>query len=137
MMRMTRKEAIQDIREMLLSLVDDDHSVCEVANRYGIFCGGFSQWSFDELKRRFHWIADRHPECEREEFERHANRWLLTAQFSSFGRLPCDLFSIRPASCAGWQDFYEAELAGFYEELFGQPVEVVPDELQPAADAPG
>ncbi len=126
-MRLTRNEAIQDIREMLLSPVDDDHSVCEVANRYGIFCGGFSRWSFDELKSRFHWVAEKHPGIDRAEFERLANRWLLTRQFTSYGRLPCDLFAIRHASCAGWKDFYEPELARFYEELFGEEVQVVPE----------
>jgi hypothetical protein len=135
-MRLSRSEAIQDIREMLLCLVDDDHSLCEVVSRAGIFCGGFSQWDFDELKHRFRWIAAEKPNIDRAEFERLANRWLLTHQWASYGRLPCDRFAQARASCAGWNDFYEADLARYYEQLFGERIQVVPDGLK-SGDGPG
>lgn len=131
----TRNEAIDAIRGALLDLVDDESSLCQVADRLGIFCGGFSQWSLDELKQRFPWIVDRHPDVGRAELERLANRWCLTRQSVEHGRVPCDLLARAPARkpCAGWEEFYEAEIAGFHRELLGEEVKVVPEALAPRA----
>ncbi|MEO6324777.1 MAG: hypothetical protein ABIT01_18585, partial [Thermoanaerobaculia bacterium] len=51
--RITRNYAIRKLREYLLTLTDEDHSMCEVAARKGIFCKGFQRWSDDELKVHF------------------------------------------------------------------------------------
>jgi hypothetical protein len=135
-MRLTRGEAIQDIREMLLTLVDDEHSICDVAARLRIGCRGLDQWSTDELRRRFPWIAEEHPDAAREQLEELAQRWLLSRQMPSHGLLPCDLFARAKGPCAGWEEFYEADLARTYLELFGVEVEVVPDSLSPGPEEP-
>ena len=67
--------------------------------------------------------------------QERANRWLSSFQFLKYGRLPCDFFAVRPASCAGWMEFYEAKLAEFYQELFGHEVQVVPDGLDSTDEA--
>ena len=66
MKTLTRTQAIDALRSRLLELSDEDHSVCEVATRHGIYCHGFTQWSFDELKQRYWWLADRRPHVTRE-----------------------------------------------------------------------
>lgn len=133
---LTRDEAIGDIREALLGLVDEKNSVCKVAGELGLFCGGFAQWSDDELKERFPWIVRQHPDISRGELEVLANRWCLTRQSQEHGRVPCDLLARAPERkpCAGWQEWYEAEIARFHHELFGENVRVVPnsDVAQPA-----
>jgi len=131
MKKLTRNEAIDDIREVLLNLVDDEESVCKVTSDLGIFCGGFSQWNYEELKERFHWIVERRPDISRAELEALANRWCLTRQSPEHGRITCDLMARAPGRkpCAGWDEWYEAEIRDFYAELLGQRVRVHPNPL--------
>jgi hypothetical protein len=131
MKELTREEAIDDIREVLLGLAGEGDSVCKVATELGVFCGGFSQWGYDDLKQRFHWIVERHPDVSRAELEALANRWCLTRQFPEHGRITCDLMARAPRRnpCAGWDEWYEAEIAGFYAELLGEKVSVHPNPL--------
>jgi hypothetical protein len=130
----TRTQAIADIRAKLLELVDDDHSVCEVATRYGIFCGGFAQWSFNELKKRYPFIVRSRPHITREELEDLANRWQLARQFVLDQPTACDVQEIDEGrhTCQGWNEFTEEELAGYHATLCGEQVQVVADGAPPA-----
>ena len=133
MKELTRDEAIDAIRDVLLTQVDDKTSVCQVASEKGVYCQGFSQWSFTELKERFPWIAQRHPELTRGELEALANRWCLTREAPELGRITCDLMARAPERkpCAGWQEWYEAELEHFCRDLLGEEVRVKPNPLPP------
>lgn len=130
MKTLTRTQAIADIRARLLQLVDEDHSVCEVATRLGIFCGGFAQWSFLELKKRYPWIVKSRPHITRDELEDLANRWQLARQTVFDQPTACDLQLIDEGhhTCHGWNEFTDEELAGFHGSLCGEDVRVVPDE---------
>jgi hypothetical protein len=126
---MTRSEAIALLRERCSALVDEKHSLCQVAARLHILCGGFSQWSSRELKQRFDWIARRRPGVTRKELEELANRWLLARQFVLDEPLACDAVmqeKIHPV-CRGWDEFSEEDLARFCRELTGEEVAVCPD----------
>jgi len=128
MKTISRSQAIEMLRREFLKLVDEDCSLCLVAARRGIFCNGFGRWDDAELAKRFPWILHREPGCSRSQVEHQANRWQLGAQSIPEGRLPCDV-EHRPHSlpCAGWDEFYEKELAQFYLEMCGEEVRVVPD----------
>ena len=128
MKTITRSQAIEDLRRELLKLVDERNSLCLVAARRGIFCGGFGRWGKEELERRIPALLSCEPERTRAEVERRANRWLLGLQDP--GKLPCDVdHGGRSPLCAGWDEFYESELAHFHREMYGEEVRVVPDEL--------
>ncbi len=128
MKTITRSHAIADLRRELLKLVDEENSLCRVAARRGIFCTGFGRWSQEELQRRLPWVLRREPPGTRAEVERQANRWQLGGQDLRAGKLPCDTRSdCRSTLCAGWEEFYESELAHFYLETCGEEVRVVPD----------
>jgi hypothetical protein len=131
MKELTRDEAIDDIREVLLGLVDEKNSVCKVVGDLGIFCGGFARWSFDELQERFPWSVAQHPDLSRAELEALANRWFATRQSRRHGRVTCDLMQRAPTRkpCAGWDEWYESELAQFHRDLLGDEVRVVPNAL--------
>ena len=49
----TRQQVIEDLRHSLHGMVDEEHSICDVAARTGVFCGGFARWTFTELRNRF------------------------------------------------------------------------------------
>lgn len=128
MRTISRSQAIADLRRELLKLVDEEHSLCLVAARRGIFCNGLGRWDTEELAARLPWPVEG-AVPERAEVERQANRWLSAVQDLRAGRLPCDQTPGRSPLCAGWEEFYEGELARFHLELVGEEVRVVPDAL--------
>lgn len=138
MKTMQRKEAIDLLRRKCVALVDDEHSLCDVAQRLHILCGGFQQWSFGELKDRYDWIVKRRPNITRAQLEDLANRWQVARRFVHDEALACDnqLTETYHRTCKGWDEFDEADLARFVEELTGEAVEVVPDE-ETTPETPG
>jgi len=129
MKTLTRDQAIDALRAKLLTFVDDEHSICEVATRRGIFCGGFAQWSAGELRKRHAWIVAGRPGVQRHELEDLANRWQLARQFVQGKPLACDVQADEHENhhiCRGWRDFTDERLAGFYRELLGEEVEIIP-----------
>lgn len=132
---LTRNEAIALLRNKCLALVDEEHSLCDVAARLHILCGGFAQWTFHELKGKYDWIARRRPGVTRKELESLANRWQLARQFATGEPLACDSQmreKIHPV-CRGWDGFSDEDLARFCLELTGEETEVRPAPLAPSA----
>jgi hypothetical protein len=135
MKTLSRSQAIHDIRAGLLSLVDEEHSMCEVAARLHIFCGGFAQWTFGELKQHYPTIVRSRPHITRKQLEELANRWQLARQTARGTELACDTQMNEPEGlrvCHGWNDFTDEELATFYAQILGQEVSVTPDPASPA-----
>ncbi len=130
-----RSEMIALLRKRCLAFVDDEHSLCEVASRLKIACGGFSQWKFHELKERYDWIAKRRPGITRAELEDLANRWQLARQTVHEAPLSCDsqMLEREHKICDGWDTHANEDLQRFWRELSGEEVEVVPDPAAPAA----
>jgi hypothetical protein len=121
----TRREAVNLLRRHLLEFVDDDHSICEVASRHRIFCKGFSQWTFDELKRRYDWIVERNPMITREELEFLANAWQLSRTKVLGTRIACDSQEQEHDTCFGWDEFTVDQLEHYLLELTGMDVVVL------------
>lgn len=127
MKTISRSQAIADLRREFLKLVDADHSLCQVAARRGLFCNGFARFGTDELAERLPWRVP--AGTARAEVERQANAWLSAVQDLAHGRLPCEGEVERGRLCAGWEEFFESELARFHREMCGDEVRVVPDVL--------
>jgi hypothetical protein len=134
MNKLTREQTISELREALVAWQDDEHALCQVAAERGLFCHGFAQWTFGELKKRHPQIMRSRPAITRAELEELANRWELARVLVTGERLPCDVQSKgeRFPLCKGWDEFDDEQLAGFYEDLFGQSVEVVQEALESA-----
>ena len=126
MKRLTRAQAIDELRESLVALTDDDTCVCLAAGRLGIFCKGFAQWKSYELKDRYDWIARNRPGVTRKQLEDLANRWQLARQQVRGTPLACDTQSLEHHTCDGWDEFDDEKLAAFHADLCGEPVEIVP-----------
>ncbi len=126
---MSRSQAIADLRRELLKFVDQEHSLCLVAAQRGIFCNGFGRWSTAELERRLPCRTPAEGEPKRADVVRRANHWLSGLQDVHAGRLPCDVLQDHRSLCAGWEEFFESELAIYYREMCGEDVRVVPDAL--------
>jgi hypothetical protein len=123
-----RSQAIDELRREFLKLVDDEHSLCLVAERRGIFCNGFARFERSELEKRFPDLA-RDPTASESELHERANAVQLSLQDLKAGRLPCD---VKSACCAGWSELTDSQLAQLHRETFGEDVEVVPSPAPPA-----
>lgn len=134
MKTLPRSQAIHDIRASLMQLVDEEHSICEVAARLHIFCGGFAQWTFHELKQRFPTIVRSRPRMTRKQLEELANRWQLARQTVSGTAIACDTQMHEREGlqvCRGWNEFSNDQLALFYSQILGEEVSVVSDPAEP------
>ena len=129
MRRITRRQAIDDIRAELLKLVDDQHSMCEVAARHHVFCGGFAQWTFTELKKLHPQIVRSRPRVTPAELKDLANRWQLARQFVTGDTLACDtqMHETKNPICQGWNDFDDERIAAFHAAICPEEVEIEPE----------
>ena len=133
MKRITRSQAIEDLRDVLLRMADEQNSLCRVVTWRKLFCRGFSQWNQAELERRFPGMPQRACELQRGHQELMANDKQLARQDIHARTLPCDVTPDSGAPCAGWDEFDDRELARFHREICGQAVQIVPDDLPPAS----
>lgn len=124
MPRVTRDEAIRRIRDVLVAMVDDDHSLCQVAAERGVFCHGFRRYSDMEFQQRYEWLVRRNPGLSRDQIEELANRWQLARQIVDEVPLSCDAQQLEHDICNGWDEFSNRDLEKYYRELTGTSVEV-------------
>jgi len=127
MRTLTRYEAIDRLRRELLRWVDDEHSMCLVAARVGIFCRGLAALDDGELRERYAWIVERRGLRTRREIEEDANRWQLSQQFVKGASIACDVQTDEADTCLGWNTFSLQELERFLRDLCGVVARVVPD----------
>lgn len=128
----TRNEAIARLREALLKLTDEDHSLCQVAAERRIFCQGFRRWTPREFDRGWHDAIGRSTHLSQNQVEQLANLWQLAEQIRQRVALACDAETLTHGACRGWDEFDNAALAKHCRELLGKNVRVV----DPAPAAP-
>jgi hypothetical protein len=127
MKTLTRQAAIGELRQHMLAIADEDHSICQCAAERGILCHGFAQWSFDELKQRYWWLVERRPSIKRAELEHLANIWQVARQQVKGTQVACDTQALEHDTCKGWDEMDNPTVARYLQELSGEVVEVLPD----------
>ena len=133
MEKQTREMVIDQLREYLVGLTDEKHSMCEVAGSVGLFCRGFRRLSDPELREKFGWMLRTRPGFTRRQLEDLANRYVLARQEALEVPLACDALVIDRDTCLGWDQFSNVDLQRFYQEWYGEEVEIE-DEGDPPAD---
>lgn len=121
---LSRESAVAEIRTTLMQSTDAETSICKAAADHGIFCHGFSQFTSNELRRRYGWIVRKRPGMSRAELEDIANNWQLAQQEVHDTPLACDVQTKLHDTCCGWDDFSNEQIAGFYQQLTGREVRV-------------
>ena len=66
---LSRPEAIERLRQTLEPLTDEEHCLCSISGRLGIFCQGFRGLTDEQFRQRFDWIARKRPGASRQELE--------------------------------------------------------------------
>lgn len=120
-----RSEAISRLRTSLLAMTDEDHSLCQVAADRGIFCRGFRRWGEAEFDRRWRKYIGRSTHLSRAQMEEYANLWELAEQIRKRVSLACDAQTAAGGPCRGWNEFSNADLARFCNDVLGTDVEVI------------
>ena len=120
----TRGEAIANLRDALVKLTDDEHSICQVAAERGIFCHGFRRWNAREFDQRFRNAIGRSTYLSREQMEEFANLWELAEQIRLGVTLACDAQVREHGTCRGWDEFSNADLARFCSDVLGKNIEI-------------
>jgi hypothetical protein len=120
-----RSEAISHLRTELLAMTDDEHSLCQVASERRIFCRGFRRWDEREFDRRWRKYIGRSTHLSRAQMEEYANVWELAEQIRKRVSLACDAQTAACGPCRGWNEFSNADLARFCNDVLGANVEVV------------
>jgi hypothetical protein len=106
-------------------MTDEDHSLCQVAADRGIFCRGFRRWGEAEFDRRWRKYIGRSTHLSRAQMEEYANLWELAEQIRKHVSLACDAQTAARGPCRGWNEFSNADLARFCNDVLGENVEVV------------
>lgn len=120
----SRTSLIVALRTELACRAAGEMSICRLAAEKGIFCKGFRQYSDAQLQEHYSWIAKKNPDASREELEELADRWQIARQDVVGVPTACDVQQLEHDACGGWDDFSNAELAGFLMELTGRKVAV-------------
>ena len=121
---LSRQTAVNQIREALEMLTDEENSICKVAADHGIFCNGFKRYTDNELRRRYGWIVRKRPDMTRDELEEIANNWQLAQQQVHDEGFACDVQTKLHDTCCGWDDFTDEQLQDFYKQITGREVRV-------------
>ena len=120
-----RAEAISHLRGELLAMTDEDHSLCQVAAERRIFCNGFRRWNDAEFDRVWKRFIGRSTHLSRAQMEEYANLWELAEQVRRRVSLACDAQTASCGPCRGWNEFSNADLARFCNDVLGVNVDVV------------
>ena len=125
MLKLNRSEAIAAIRKRLLEMIDDDHSMCQVAAEHEICCHGFARLNDEQLHQRYSWLLRNNPGMSRQELMEAANRWELARQAVNQVPISCDSQCIEKDTCEGWDGFNDATIARYFQEILGEQVEII------------
>jgi hypothetical protein len=120
---LTREGAIARLRAGLLRLSDGEHSMCEVAARLGVFCRGFRRWPDAEFLRVWTRAMGRSTHLNRSQMELLADLWQQTEQLRLRIPIVCDVRT-GCGPCRGWDEFSNADLERFCDEVLGESVVV-------------
>lgn len=127
MERLTRSECIHRMQKWLAGrLQGDEDTVCDVAAREGVFCRGFDRFPTPILKKSFPWLSH-DPNLTREQLLERVRKWIHAREFVLDEHDACDLMACEKDMCTGWQGFNDEKVSATYEEMFGEPVEIIPE----------
>ncbi|HEY1252682.1 MAG TPA: hypothetical protein VGH97_15990 [Thermoanaerobaculia bacterium] len=121
---LTREQAIACLREGLLRLSDGEHSMCEIAARLGVFCRGFRRWPDGTFLKVWSKAMGRSTHLNRAQMELVADLWQQTEQLRLRIPIACDART-GCGPCRGWDEFSNADLERFCDEVLGRSVTVV------------
>ena len=126
-MNYTRAEALNRIRELLVTKRREGETTCQTAARLGIFCHGYDQWSTDQLREQYPWLAKRLPaETPREELLKLIVAWDGARELVHRCPTTCDAKSLDHDGCLGFDRFSNDQLKQMFPQVFAAEDQITP-----------
>ena len=125
-MRYTREEALNKIREYLVANTRDEETTCQAVARMGVFCHGYDQWSTEQLRRMYPWLARKMPEdTPRDEFLKLVVAWDGARKLALKSPTTCDAKISDHDGCLGFDRFSNYQLKRLFPTVFQADDEIV------------
>jgi hypothetical protein len=124
-LKYTREDALKRIRDFLLSRQREDETTCQTAARLGLFCRGYDQWSTEQLRKLYPWLAKRlPPTTPREELLKLIVAWDGARLLVHKTPITCDAKTLNHEGCLGFERFSNEQLKRMFPQLFGPDDEI-------------
>jgi hypothetical protein len=124
-MRYSREEAITRIRDFLVANTRADETTCQTSARLGIFCHGYDQWTVQELRELYPWLARKMPaETPREEFLKLITAWDGARMLVHRVSTTCDAKAMDHDGCLGFDRFSNTQLKRMFPQVFKEEDEI-------------
>jgi hypothetical protein len=118
-MQYSRQQALTKIRAFLLQKRRGDETTCQTAARCGIFCRGYDQWSTEQLRQQYPWLAAKLPaETPREELLKLIIAWDGARALVREVDTTCEAKMIDHDGCLGFDRFNNDQLRNMFPQLF-------------------
>ena len=124
-MKYTRDDALKKIREHLAANTRDDETTCQAAARLGIFCHGYDQWTEEQLRELYPWLAKKMPrDTLREEFLKLIMAWDGARMLARKSPTTCDVKVLDHEGCLGFDRYSNQQLKQLFPQVFGADDEI-------------
>jgi hypothetical protein len=118
-MKYTREDALKRVRELLAAQTRPDETTCEVAARLGIFCRGYDQWTLEQLREIYPWLAKKMPaSTPREQFLQLIVAWDGARKLVHKAPTTCDVKALDHEGCLGFDRFSNQQLKEMFSQIF-------------------
>jgi hypothetical protein len=121
---LSRPEAIDRLRTVLVHLAGEGQCVCSAVGSLGVFCQGFNRFTDAELREQLDWIVRKRAGAPRETLENVAALYHLGRLEATGKEICCDVETRDHVVCDGWNTFDNAALERFHLAMLGQPVKI-------------
>ena len=125
-MKYSRPEAFRRIREFVLSNMRDDETSCQAAARLGLFCRGYDQWTTEQLRGIYPWLAVRLPkDATREQLLKLIVAWDGARMLVHDVPTTCEAKALDHEGCLGLERHKGDSLKKLFPQLFKPEDEIV------------
>ena len=124
-MKYSRQEAVQKIRHLLITNMRNDETTCQAMARMGVFCRGYDQWTTEQLRELYPWLAKKlSADARREELLLLIIAWDGARTLVNGVATTCDAKSLDHEGCLGFDGFTNDQLKAKFASLFGTEDEI-------------
>ncbi len=124
-MKYNREDALDRVRQFLVSQMREGETTCEMAARLGTYCHGLDRFTTEELCEQYPWLAKKlPPNAPRADLARLIVAWNGARSVVHDVCVTCDAMSRDRDACTGFAQFSGEDLKGMFPQLFSAEDEI-------------
>lgn len=117
-MKYSREDALNKIRGYLVDNTRADETTCQAAARLGVFCHGYDQWTVEDLRQLYPWLAKKAPNATRGQFLQLVMAWDGARTLARKMPTTCDVKVFDHEGCLGFDRYTNQQLKQMFPQLF-------------------